>query len=64
MLRLSRRMETRGDPPARVAAAIERALFARRPRARYLVGFDARIRLAVARLPEPLRDRIVAAVTR
>jgi NAD(P)-dependent dehydrogenase (short-subunit alcohol dehydrogenase family) len=33
--------ERRGIPPERVAAAIERALTARRPRSRYLVGRDA-----------------------
>ena len=62
MQRISQQMEKRGIPPERVAAAIERALFSPRPRARYLVGRDARVRLLVARLPEGIRDRIVAAV--
>lgn len=62
MLQLSQTLERRGIAPERVAAAIEHALYARRPRARYLVGIDARLRLAVARLPEGVRDRIVAAV--
>ncbi len=62
MLRVAQQMERRGIPPERVAAVIERALYSRRPRARYLVGTDARLRLAVARLPEALRDWIVAAV--
>ncbi len=48
-------------PPERVALAIERALFARRPRARYLVGARTYMRLAVARLPEALRDPLVLA---
>jgi NAD(P)-dependent dehydrogenase (short-subunit alcohol dehydrogenase family) len=61
MVRISQRLERRGDPPERVARVIERALFARRPRARYLVGIDARVRLLIARLPEALRDRLVAA---
>ncbi|HTV74168.1 MAG TPA: SDR family oxidoreductase [Candidatus Acidoferrales bacterium] len=42
----------------RVAAVIERALFERNPRARYLIGRDARFMLPIARLPEPLRDRL------
>jgi NAD(P)-dependent dehydrogenase (short-subunit alcohol dehydrogenase family) len=61
MTRAAQKAETNGIPPEQVARVIERALFARRPRARYLVGFDARLRLAVARLPEPLRDLIVMA---
>lgn len=44
--------ERRGVAPERVAATIERALTARRPRARYLVGGDARgMVLARAVLP-------------
>jgi NAD(P)-dependent dehydrogenase (short-subunit alcohol dehydrogenase family) len=61
MARLAEQMEKRGIPPERVAQAIERALFAPRPRARYLVGADARVRLFVARLPDGWRDRIVSA---
>jgi hypothetical protein len=61
MTRLAEKMEKRGIPPEQVAEAIERALYAPRPRARYLVGADARARLFVARLPEGLRDRIVSA---
>jgi NAD(P)-dependent dehydrogenase (short-subunit alcohol dehydrogenase family) len=61
VMRLAQRYETNAIPPEQVARVIERALFARRPRARYLVGIDARIRLLVARLPEPLRDLIVMA---
>ena len=63
-LRLTQRMEQRGVPPERVARAIERALFDRHPKARYLVGGDARLRLAVARLPEQLRDSLVRAAFR
>jgi NAD(P)-dependent dehydrogenase (short-subunit alcohol dehydrogenase family) len=60
--RLSAKMDESGIPPERVAQVIERALFSAHPRARYLVGRDARVRLMVARLPDGLRDRIVAAV--
>jgi len=43
----------------RVAATIERALVSPKPRARYLVGTDARLQLVLARLPEPVRDAMV-----
>ena len=51
----------RGIPPEKVAARIQSALEARRPRARYLVGLDARVmaRLRLV-LPTPVFDRIVA----
>ncbi|MFT3866026.1 MAG: SDR family oxidoreductase [Solirubrobacterales bacterium] len=51
----------RGIPPEKVAAKIERALEARRPRARYLIGIDAQV-MARARaiLPTPVFDRFVA----
>jgi NAD(P)-dependent dehydrogenase (short-subunit alcohol dehydrogenase family) len=54
-------VKANATPPERVAEAIERALTAPTPRARYLVGIDARIQLVITRLPEPLRDRIIAA---
>ncbi len=47
-------------PADRVAKAIEHALTAGRPRTRYLVGRDARIRATVERLPDRLRDRVFA----
>jgi len=62
IVRFSQQMEKRAIAPERVAAVIDRALSETRPQARYLVGTDARMRLLVARLPEGLRDRIVAAV--
>jgi len=46
-------------PPEAVAAAVEHALTARRPRARYVVGPDARRRARVERLPDRLRDRVL-----
>lgn len=46
-------------PAETVARAIERALTSRRPRARYVVGKDARLALLLARLPDRLRDRIL-----
>jgi NAD(P)-dependent dehydrogenase (short-subunit alcohol dehydrogenase family) len=48
----------RGIPPDQVARTIERALTARRMRARYLIGTDARAMLLVKRLlPDLLFDR-------
>src|SRR5918999_1537201 len=50
-----------GIEPREVAEAIGRALTARRPRARYLVGRDAKLRApAAAVLPARVMDRIVA----
>ena len=47
-------------PVESVVRAIEHALTSPRPRARYLVGRDARIRALVERLPDRWRDRVVA----
>ena len=47
-----------GASPDDVAAVVERALTAERPRARYLVGRDARIRSGIERLPDRVRDRV------
>jgi NAD(P)-dependent dehydrogenase (short-subunit alcohol dehydrogenase family) len=52
----------RGIPPERVAATVARALEARRPRTRYLVGLDAKVQARLMPiLPTPLVDRVVAA---
>jgi NAD(P)-dependent dehydrogenase (short-subunit alcohol dehydrogenase family) len=49
----------RGVPPEQVAETIERALTARRMRARYVVGRDARVMIAVRRLlPDLVFDRL------
>jgi NAD(P)-dependent dehydrogenase (short-subunit alcohol dehydrogenase family) len=54
-----------GVEPRVVAEAIGHALTARRPRARYLVGRDAKVRAPVAAvLPDRLMDRIVARTLR
>ena len=51
----------RGIAPEKVAARIEHALTARRPRSRYLVGLDAKVQARLKPLvPTPLFDRIVA----
>lgn len=54
------RVPDRAIPPARVARVIHKALTTRRPRARYLVGWDARL-AALARwlLPDWAFDRLL-----
>jgi len=59
--KLARRTEDRGKPPDAVVRAIVHALTASRPRTRYVVGTDARIQIALARL---LPDRAYDAVVR
>jgi NAD(P)-dependent dehydrogenase (short-subunit alcohol dehydrogenase family) len=46
-------------PVERVAEAVEHALTAERPKTRYLVGRDAKIRATIEKLPDRLRDRVV-----
>lgn len=55
--------ERSGVPPLEVAHAVEHALTASRPKTRYVVGRDAKIRLALTRvLPTRVMDRIVVRV--
>jgi len=50
-----------GLSPDRVAAAVEHALSARRPRTRYIVGRDARVRALLKKLlPDRVRDALIA----
>jgi NAD(P)-dependent dehydrogenase (short-subunit alcohol dehydrogenase family) len=52
---------SRGVVPDKVAEAVEHALTARRPKARYLVGPDAKIYgHVVTRVPDRVRDALVA----
>jgi NAD(P)-dependent dehydrogenase (short-subunit alcohol dehydrogenase family) len=48
----------RAEPADVVAIVVERALTTERPKARYVVGRDARRRARVERLPAGLRDRV------
>ena len=58
-----RNLAERGIPPAKVAEAIEHALTARRPRARYLVGLDAKLQArAKTIIPTRIFDRVIARV--
>jgi NAD(P)-dependent dehydrogenase (short-subunit alcohol dehydrogenase family) len=49
-----------GGDPEDVANAVEHALTASSPRARYVVGRDAHLRAWIERLPTRLRDRLLA----
>jgi NAD(P)-dependent dehydrogenase (short-subunit alcohol dehydrogenase family) len=50
-----------GVPPDQVAKAVEHALTAERPKTRYVVGRDAKIRAAIRRyLPDRFLDRAIA----
>jgi NAD(P)-dependent dehydrogenase (short-subunit alcohol dehydrogenase family) len=49
----------RGLPPERVALVVERALTASRPKLRYLVGADARLRAYAELLPQAVKDVLV-----
>ena len=51
---------TKGVPAEDVAKVVEHALTAERPRTRYLVGPDAKRRARDQRLPDRLRDRLLA----
>lgn len=55
----------RGVPVEKVAAVVERALVSARPRHRYVIGFDAKVRLAAQTiLPRRWMDAIVLKVMR
>lgn len=64
MRKLTARMAKAAVPADIVAATIERALTADRPRARYVVGTDAKVNLALATvLPRPAFDALQARLT-
>lgn len=46
--------------PDTVVRAVEHALSAEKPKTRYLVGRDAKVRATIERLPDRLRDRVIA----
>jgi NAD(P)-dependent dehydrogenase (short-subunit alcohol dehydrogenase family) len=60
MAELAQRTGARGLPPEAVARAVARALTARHPRSRYVVGRDARAQIAAfTLLPDRLVDRVL-----
>jgi hypothetical protein len=55
-----RRVEQQtGLPSDTVAEAVQHALTAPRPKTRYVIGRDARARLAVEKLPDRVRDALI-----
>jgi NAD(P)-dependent dehydrogenase (short-subunit alcohol dehydrogenase family) len=59
-----KRTQKQAAPVGKVVAAIERALTTARPRARYVVGVDARVQLALrGALPTPALDAALAKLT-
>ncbi|MEA2684305.1 MAG: hypothetical protein QOK05_2633 [Chloroflexota bacterium] len=60
--KLTERTARTGIPPSRVADVVFEALTTRRPRARYLVGMDARAQAALGRMPDRLRDAALSRV--
>lgn len=54
------RAGSRGLPADVVARVVEKALTVRRPRTRYIVGRDARLRALFQHLPDRWRDRVIA----
>jgi NAD(P)-dependent dehydrogenase (short-subunit alcohol dehydrogenase family) len=56
----AKRGASRGLPADVVARVVEAALTARRPKTRYLVGRDARLRALFQHLPDRWRDGIIA----
>ena len=59
--RQAEQMSREGLPPEAVAEVVGRALTARRPRTRYVVGRDAKIQAALARLlPDRAFDALIA----
>lgn len=57
---LTERSAGMGIPPSRVADVVFHALTARKPKARYLVGNDARVQSMAGRLPDRVRDAVLA----
>ncbi len=49
-----------GVSPAQVAGIVLRALQTSKPKSRYVIGREARLLLALERLPTPLRDWLIA----
>lgn len=52
--------KSRGTPADAVAKVVEQALTAPQPKARYVVGHDARLRIWIERLPTRWRDGLIA----
>jgi NAD(P)-dependent dehydrogenase (short-subunit alcohol dehydrogenase family) len=60
IVQIRERFRPHGIPPINVAEVVERAITARKPRARYVVGRDAKVMDVLRRLPVPVRDALIA----
>lgn len=60
MREAAQKFEAQGIPPDRVAKFVEHALTAKRPKTRYVVGFDAQVQRVLSRVPDRVRDWLVA----
>jgi len=58
--KLAAARSAKGVPAEAVAKAVEHALTAAKPRTRYVVGPDAKRRARVEKLPDRIRDRVLA----
>ena len=60
VLKTRERFQPNGMPPADVARVVEKAMTSRSPKARYVVGRDAKLLDAIRHLPISIRDRVIA----
>src|SRR6058998_2772553 len=63
-LKLAAMAERNAIPPQKVAAVIAKALTARNPRGRYLVGVDARVQAVIAAAPTRANDWVTRRLVR
>ena len=57
---ISNKMETSGNPPEAVAKVVIKALLTKKPKTRYIVGWDARMQIIMAKFVfDRVRDRIM-----
>jgi NAD(P)-dependent dehydrogenase (short-subunit alcohol dehydrogenase family) len=59
MRKYAAKMASDGIPADEVAKVVAHALTSKRPRTRYLVGWNARLRAALRFVPDGMRDRII-----
>lgn len=57
---IKERFQPHGIPPLEVAKEVEHALFSKRPKARYVVGGDAKLLDLMRHLPTPILDWVIS----
>ena len=60
IIELKERFQPHGISPVEVARVVEHALTSRRPKARYVLGRDAKLFDLLRRLPVSIRDRLIS----